>query len=84
MNEILNDLLTLLRCGVNTEKPSEELVRRYQDQTDGKSEHAEKLRTLYQLSRSHFVDALTGTVLSRREFVCRQSGNRALPKQSER
>lgn len=63
MNEILNDLLTLLRCGVNTEKPSEELVRRYQDQTDGKSEHAEKLRTLYQLSRSHFVDALTGTVL---------------------
>lgn len=63
MNEILTDLLTLLHCGVNGEKLSEELVRRYQDSTDGKIEDAERLRTLYQLSRSHFVDALTGTVL---------------------
>lgn len=65
MNEILYDLLELLNCGVNGNKPSERLLNRYPVQADGvdATEKATTMQSLYQISQAHFVDALVGTVL---------------------
>lgn len=67
MNEILYDLLELLNCGVNGNKPSERLRNRYPVQADGvdATEKATTMQSLYQISQAHFVDALVGTVLRR-------------------
>lgn len=53
MDKIMYDMLALLSCGVNGTKPSQKLV-------DSSKEY---LTQLYNISRAHFVDALTGTVL---------------------
>lgn len=59
MNEIVYDMIYLLGCGVNENKAAETIVRNY------KGENKKKLEMLYEVSRAHFVDALTGTVLKR-------------------
>ena len=53
---ILCDLMYLLGCGVNQREPRQDMISKYAVNED-------EMRLLYQLSRAHFVDTLTGTVL---------------------
>lgn len=62
MTRIMYDMLKLLSCGVNSIQPSKELISRYQTDT-------ERLNKLYYISRTHFVDALTGMVLKQEGVI---------------
>lgn len=59
---ILCDLMYLLGCGVNQREPRQDMISRYAVNED-------EMRLLYQLSRAHFVDTLTGTVLKQAGVV---------------
>lgn len=58
LSDIMCDLLYLLACGVNKKMPSEDYIKTFQNVYD-----ADRMQELYQFSKAHFVDALTGTVL---------------------
>ena len=60
LSDIMCDLLYLLGCGVNDKMPAKAYIAAFQKAYD-----ADKLQTLYQFSKAHFVDALTGTVLKK-------------------
>lgn len=60
LSDIMCDLLYLLGCGVNDKMPAIAYIAAFQKAYD-----ADKQQTLYQFSKAHFVDALTGTVLKK-------------------
>lgn len=60
LSDIMCDLLYLLGCGVNDKMPAKAYIAAFQKAYD-----ADKLQTLYQFSKAHCVDALTGTVLKK-------------------
>lgn len=58
--DIMCDLLYLLGCGVNGKMPAKTYIKTFQKVYD-----EDKMQLLYQFSKAHFVDALTGTVLKK-------------------
>ena len=58
LSDIMCDLLYLLGCGVNGKMPAKTYIKTFQKVYD-----EDKMQMLYQFSKVHFVDALTGTVL---------------------
>lgn len=58
LSDIMCDLLYLLGCGVNEKMPAKAYIKTFQKVYD-----EDKMQMLYQFSKAHFVDALTGTVL---------------------
>ena len=58
LSDIMCTLLYLLGCGVNEQMPAKAYIKTFQKVYD-----EDKMQMLYQFSKAHFVDALTGTVL---------------------
>ena len=56
LSDIMCDLLYLLGCGVNGKMPAKTYIKTFQKVYD-----EDKMQMLYQFSKVHFVDALTGT-----------------------
>ena len=58
LSDIMCDLLYLLGCGAIGKMPAKTYIKTFQRAYD-----EDKMQMLYQFSKVHFVDALTGTVL---------------------
>ena len=58
LSDIMCDLLYLLGCGAIGKMPAKTYIKTFQKAYD-----EDKMQMLYQFSKVHFVDALTGTVL---------------------
>ena len=74
MKKIYYDLIYLIACELHHKSPSPKCLQSYQ------GESAEKLKSLYQFSQLHFLDAFVGTVLKKSGVALPKEWNESIAK----